>query len=217
MEYYNLNLRKLALITIDTQCDTLDGEPLEIQGTSAVLPNMRKILDVFRELKLPVIHIVRIYLQDGSNAELCRKRDLEEGKKMLIKNSKGSQIAREILNEEVILNSEKLLQGEIQSISEHEVVIFKPRWGAFYKTPLEEYLKRLQIDSLLFSGCNYPNCPRTSIYEASERDYKTGLLTDGISGLYEKGEKEMRNIGVNLYSTSEMIARLENEYAYNNS
>ena len=35
-----------AIITIDTQCDTLDGQPLEIPGTSAALPNIRKILDV---------------------------------------------------------------------------------------------------------------------------------------------------------------------------
>jgi hypothetical protein len=31
-------------VTIDTQRDTLDGQPLEIPGTSAALPNMRRVL-----------------------------------------------------------------------------------------------------------------------------------------------------------------------------
>lgn len=42
----------------------------------------------------------------------------------------------------------------------------------------------------MFAGCNFPNCPRTSIYEASERDFRTVLVRDAISGLYERGEHE---------------------------
>src|SRR5271165_5804823 len=37
-----------ALVTIDTQRDTLDGAPLEVAGTSAVLPAMRGLLEGFR-------------------------------------------------------------------------------------------------------------------------------------------------------------------------
>ena len=53
----------------------------------------------------------------------------------------------------------------------------------------------------VFLGCNYPNCPRTSIYEASERDFRIILVTDAISQLYPKGEEEMENIGVTLFSS----------------
>ena len=34
----------------------------------------------------------------------------------------------------------------------------------------------------MFCGCNFPNCPRTSIYEASERDFRVVLARDAISG-----------------------------------
>ena len=64
---------KSALITIDTQCDTLDGQPFEIPGTSAVLPRMETLLQTYREAGKPIIHIVRLYKADGSNADLCRK------------------------------------------------------------------------------------------------------------------------------------------------
>ena len=36
--YTSPDFTSAALITIDTQCDTLDGQPLEIPGTSAALP-----------------------------------------------------------------------------------------------------------------------------------------------------------------------------------
>jgi nicotinamidase-related amidase len=36
-----------ALITIDTQADTLEGQPFEVPGTSAVLPNIRRLLAAF--------------------------------------------------------------------------------------------------------------------------------------------------------------------------
>lgn len=60
------------------------------------------------------------------------------------------------------------------------------------------------MDTLVFSGCNYPNCPRTSIYEASERDFRVVLVKDAISQLYPKGEEEMENIGVGLLATHEI-------------
>ena len=83
--------------------------------------------------------------------------------------------------------------------------MYKPRWGAFFKTPLEGHLREHGISTLVFCGCNFPNCPRTSIYEASERDFRVVLPTDAISGLYERGEQELAAIGVQLM-TSDQIA-----------
>jgi len=98
----------------------------------------------------------------------------------------------------VSLDSKLLLSGKAQEISSHEAIIYKSRWGAFYNTPLESHLNNLGIDTLVFVGCNYPNCPRTSIYEASERDFKIVLVEDAISGLYPKGKDEMLNIGIQV-------------------
>lgn len=200
--------RSMALITIDTQCDTLDGQPLEIPGTSAALPNMARLLGAFRASAQPVIHIVRIYRPDGSNVDLCRRAAVEGGRAMLLADSSGSQMAPGLLPGDLRLNLKRLLSGEVQVISEHEVVIYKPRWGAFYGTPLQAHLQALGVSTLVFAGCNFPNCPRTSIYEASERDYRVVLVTDAISGLYERGAVEMRNIGVALFSTDELLERM---------
>ena len=199
-----------ALITIDTQCDTLDGQPLEILGTSAILPRMRTILEAFRTGEKPIIHIVRIYKADGSNVDLCRKELVEQGIALVLAGSSGCQLAPELLPHAGIeLDADLLLSGGIQSINSREVVIYKPRWGAFYKTPLEQYLQEQGVSTLVFSGCNFPNCPRTSIYEASERDFRVVLVDDAISGLYDQGRQEMKNIGVEVLSTSQVIDAVE--------
>jgi nicotinamidase-related amidase len=46
------------------------------------------------------------------------------------------------------------------------------------------------VNSLVVSGCNFSNCPRITIYEAIERDYRIALAEDAISGLYSQGKKE---------------------------
>ena len=86
--------------------------------------------------------------------------------------------------------------------------MYKPRWGAFFGTPLEQHLREQDISTLVFAGCNFPNCPRTSIYEASERDFRVVLARDAVSGLYDRGESELRNIAVGLMAASEIASAL---------
>ncbi|MEE4379245.1 MAG: isochorismatase family cysteine hydrolase [Candidatus Competibacteraceae bacterium] len=210
MTYTQPNLATSALITVDTQNDfTLDGAPAQVPGTIAIIPNMVRLLRCYRELRLPIIHIVRIYLPDGSNADLCRRAVLESGAKLVLPGSIGVDLVADLKpNPTVKLDTDRLLKGHIQQWSDNEVVIYKPRWGAFHGTPLSDHLKILNIDTLLFCGCNFPNCPRTSIYEASARDYKLMLAEDALSGLYEKGRQEMENIGVEVVSTETILAGL---------
>ncbi len=212
--YTQPDFSSVALITIDTQCDTLDSQPLEIPGTSAALPQMKSLLTAFRQAALPIVHVVRLYKQDGNNVELCRRAAVEEGAQMLIAGTDGCQLAPELLPDTAIrLDTELLLSGGIQHLSDNEVIIYKPRWGAFYETSLEAHLQELEVSTLTFTGCNFPNCPRTSIYEASERDYLVVLVEDAISGLYERGISEMENIGVQVMNTKELVEVLVQQYA----
>ncbi len=131
------------------------------------------------------------------------------GARVLIENTSGCELADELLvDPSVSLDHQKLLSGSIQKVSTNEVIIYKPRWGAFYQTPLDAHLKSLNVSTLIFIGCNYPNCPRTSIYQASERDYKIVLVEDAVSGLYPIGLTEMKNIGVFLMKSSDVLARI---------
>jgi nicotinamidase-related amidase len=188
-----------ALITIDMQRDVLDGAPLEIAGTSAALPQMRVLVDAFRAAGRPIVHVVRLYRTDGSNVDLCRRLAVQGGARMLIADEPGSQIVAELLPEAgIALDSSRLLAGDLQLLGPGEVAMYKPRWGAFFRTPLERHLREQGVSTLVFAGANFPNCPRASIYEASERDFRVVLVRDAVSGLYDRGERELLNIGVQL-------------------
>ena len=196
-----------ALIVIDTQCDLLDGGAFPIAGTSAALPAMQRVLQAFRSTQKPIVHVVRIYEPDGSNAELCRRELLAAGAEIVLRDSAGSQIAPDLLpRSDVTLDAEALLAGEQQVLGPDEVVIYKPRWGAFYRTRLEEHLRERAVTTVAFMGCNFPNCPRTSIYEASERDFRVVVVRDAVSGLYDRGAEELAGIGVRLLGSNEVVS-----------
>jgi nicotinamidase-related amidase len=198
-----------ALITIDTQRDVLDGGALEIPGTSAALDAIRLLARAFRDAGRPIVHIVRLYLQDASNVDLCRRAAVAGGMPGLRAGSSGSQLADGLAGPDLELDPELLLAGEVQPLGRDEVAIYKPRWGAFYATSLEDHLRELGVDTLVFCGANFPNCPRTSIYQASERDFRVVAVRDAISGLYERGERELANIGVRLLDGAEVACALE--------
>lgn len=208
-DYTRPGLSAIALLTIDVQRDFLNGQPLEIAGTSEALPQMKLLVEAFRQARLPIVHVVRLYKPDGSNADLCRRQMIEDGASIVRPWTDGSQIASPLLPDAgTILQPELLLSGALQAFGANEWALYKPRWGAFFQTALLEHLNALGITSLAFCGCNFPNCPRTSIYEASERDFRILPVDDAISGLYEQGRAEMANIGVSLMSTRELISAL---------
>jgi nicotinamidase-related amidase len=198
-----------ALVLIDVQRDFYTHEaPLRIEGTAAAIPAMAKLANAFRHRALPIVHVVRLYRSDGSNADLVRKHAIEQGARIAVPGSPGSQIASELLPDPVELDHELLLSGELQQVGPREHVMYKPRWGAFYQTKLEQHLRDTGCNTMVLAGCNFPNCPRTSVYEASERDYRIVLVRDALSGLDEQGVEECRAIGVDVRDVSATLAWL---------
>jgi nicotinamidase-related amidase len=198
-----------ALVLIDVQRDFLDipggDAPMPVDGTHTAIPAMAKLATAFREHGLPIVHVVRLYRQDGSNVDLVRRQSIEQGARIAMPGSTGSQISAELLPNVVELDHELLLAGGFQQVGTAEYVMYKPRWGAFYDTNLDRYLRESGINTLVFAGCNFPNCPRTSIYEASERDFRIVLVSDAMSGLYDRGIEECRAIGVHVRNLSETL------------
>jgi len=211
--YIEPDYSHMALLTIDVQNDfTLTNAPLEVSGTRAVLSRIRELVLAFRQSNRPIVHIVRLYLPDGSNADLCRRKAIENGKQAVVPNSQGAELVGEIKpSADVILDSEKLLSGELQLIAPKEWVVYKPRWGAFFHTPLQRHLEELNINTVAICGCNFPNCPRTTVYEASERDFRIVFAVDAVSKAYEQGLTEINNIGVALLSSAEIIELIDHQ------
>jgi nicotinamidase-related amidase len=190
------------------------GAAAEIPGTLQAVQYIQRLIQKYREQEAPIIHVIRLYYADGSNADLCRRKSIESGKQLVTPETDGAELMDELKpSADIKLNSTLLLSGNFQQIGSMEWIIYKPRWGAFYKTTLEGHLHELGVNTVVVCGCNFPNCPRTTIYEASERDFKIVMAKDATSLVYDKGLQELQNIGVLVMNTDECIAWLEEPYA----
>ncbi len=103
---------------VDLQRDFLDAPggdaPMPVAGTGAVIAAIAKLARTFRRRGLPIVHAVRLYRPDGSNVDLVRRCAIEQGARIAVSGSPGSQIAAELVPKVVELD-----------------VMHKPRWGAF--------------------------------------------------------------------------------------
>ena len=213
--YINPDSKNSALLVIDVQRDfTLIGAAAEIPGTLQIVQHIQRLIQKYREQGAPIIHVIRLYNADGSNADLCRRKSIESGRQLVTPETDGAELMDELKpSPDIRLNSTLLLSGNLQQIGSMEWIIYKPRWGAFYKTSLEKHLHNLGVNTVVVCGCNFPNCPRTTIYEASERDFKIVMAKDATSLVYDIGLQELQNIGVSVMDTDECMAWLGESYS----
>ena len=102
------------------------------------------------------------------------------------------------------LDCEALLAGQAQNVGANEVIMFKPRWSAFYRTGLDRHLRDHGVTTVVIAGCNLPNCPRATLFDASERDYRSVLVADATSQITPSRLQDLQLIGVHLATTSDI-------------
>ncbi|MDQ0381707.1 cysteine hydrolase family protein [Amycolatopsis thermophila] len=197
-EYTRPEFSRSALLTIDLQQDFLD-----IPGTRAVLPAVRRLTRAFLDAGRPVVHAVRLYRPDGSNAERCRRATIAAGSTMAAPGSAGSQLADGLGG---VLDHETLLAGEVQEFRPGEYAMYKPRWSAFFRTPLAEHLA--PVTTVVVTGANYPNCPRSTLIEATELDFRTVAVRDAISGWADAADRELAGLGIACLPEAEVLSGL---------
>ena len=205
-----------ALITIDVQRDFLSDGPYAIAGTTEVVPRLVELIAAFRSAGRPIVHIVRLYPADGLDVDRVRRSLVRSGADFARPGSPGRLLAAGLVEglgpdwaSRSELDDEALLRGEPQQLGPAEYAVYKPRWGAFYRTRLDELLAARGVDTLVFAGCNLPNCPRASIIEAHERDYRVVLVTDAVSQASDQGFREIAGLGTVLCTTAEVTASIK--------
>ncbi len=207
-------MNRWALLTIDVQNDfSLSSSPHGIAGTDQLIPTMAEVAAGFRAAGLPIVHVVRLYHADGSNAEECRRALLRSGEPLVRPGTPGSQLRAELCpRAPFTLDHSSLLAGRFQPIGTSdgasECAMYKPRWGAFFGTGLDDWLRTRAVEAVAVIGVNFPNCPRMTVYEASERDFQPIVVTDASSGIYPRGIEECAGIGARALSAAELLAAI---------
>ncbi len=157
-EHVEPELATCALLIIDTQVDFVDGGASPIEGTTAILPALASLRTAFLRASRPVVHVVRLY--EGDDVDRVRRTAIAAGARVVVPGSYGSQVVPE-LRELAVAAPEAghLLAGELEDVGPHEVVMWKPRWSAFHRTRLHEYLTGLGVSTRRRCWLQLPELP----------------------------------------------------------
>jgi len=185
-------MKKIALIMIDMQNDfVLPNAPQCIDGAVAIIPNLQKVLDTFRDKLLPIFHVYREYRENGSDIEKIRLDDFLEEERYCVPHTKGCEIVEEL------------------SPIEGEYKIVKNRFSAFMNTELDFILRRLEIERIVVCGIQYPNCIRATVFDGIALGYDVTLITDSTAAqtdeIAQANIVDIRNIGVECMITESFI------------
>ena len=203
-EFIEPHFDRSALLIIDTQLDFLDGGASPIGGTTDRLPQMVKLVEAYRAAGLPIVHVVRLY--EGDDVDLVRRKSVVPDGQVVRAGSAGADVPAELrLDADIRLDAELLLDGRLQHVGPHEVIMWKPRWSAFHRTPLDDHLADLDVDTVVIAGCNFPNCPRATMFDASERDLRVVLAEDAVSQTTPERLADAEAIGVRRALTSDVV------------
>lgn len=173
-----LKLHKVALMVIDIQyLDAAEGYgvfataeqsgvPKEAQEYyfrrlhHVVLPNVRRLQDAFRLLKLEVMHTrIQSMTKDG--------RDRSVGHKKLGLHAPPGSKEAEFL-------PEVAPKGD-------EIIINKTASGVFNSTNTEFVLRNMGIDSLYVCGVYTNECVSTTVRDACDRGFHTTMINDACA------------------------------------
>ena len=166
---------KTALLVIDMQRDFLDPQGMcGLEGDGylrlrAIIPALQASVEAARGAGLTVIHTREGYATDLSDLPASRQGGHvgQTGPlgRFLVRGEAGHDFIEEL------------------PPAPGEAVIDKPGFSAFFRTDLEERLKRAGITHLLFSGVTTQCCVLSSLREAVDRSFFCLLLEDCCAAL----------------------------------
>ena len=184
---------RAALLLIDMQNGFIDpASALCVAGAKSIVPACARALDSARERGIAIFHVRRAYRADGSDVEPCRYNAWLAGGKPLSTacDDAGS------------MNWPDLLTP-----ADGDRVMVKPRFSAFFDTPLHELLSREGRDTVVLSGTNTANCVRSTCYDALSLNYNVIVLEDATAApspsVQSANLDDMQAVGAQIMGTDE--------------
>ena len=191
-----VDFKRSVLLIVDMEYGFLDSKsPLFVNLGFEIVANIKKILNIYREKKLPIIFVKREHRKSGIDIDKTRVEIFKKSKGLILENDKSSEIIDDL----------KPLKDEI--------IVIKRRWSSFFGTELDILLRRLNINNLIVTGIQTPNCIRATVYDALSLDYNVIVISDATASKSEKIQKnnlfDIENLGVDILTTDELIDILE--------
>ena len=177
-----IDLAKTAVLVIDMQNDfgakggMFERAGIDISGIRSVVPNVQAALSAARAASVPIIYLKMGFKPDMSDAgpvtapNLIKHAPMHVGASVTAPDGSRSRILiRETWNTDIIPE----LRPQPQ-----DAVLYKSRFSGFYRTELDELLRRRGIEALIVTGCTTSVCVESTVRDAMFRDYRCVVLED---------------------------------------
>lgn len=161
MANYQLLPSKTALINVDMQNAFVEGTPLSAPKGVELLAPVNRLAAACRAAGMMVIHTLHVTRKDGSNHGTMGEL-IEPVRAGYI--NEGTETA-------------KLHPGV--EVGAHDIMLYKPRYGSFTGTDLDQILRANGIDTIIITGICTNICCETTAREAGMRDYHVFFTSDG--------------------------------------
>jgi nicotinamidase-related amidase len=152
-----------ALINVDIQNCFIEGYPISAPDGLVVLERINRLAAACRKAGIQVIHASIVVRPDGSNLGVLGEFSQPVKDGILNKGSESAALHKGLV------------------IDPRDILLDKPRFGAFHGTDLELILRSRNIDTLIISGVATNICCETTAREAAVRDFKVFFLSDGTA------------------------------------
>ncbi len=160
-----------------------------------VIPNVRKLQDVFRQHRLEVIHTrIQSLTRDG--------RDRSPGHKRLNIHAPPGSKAAEFL-------------PEVAPVDD-EIIFNKTSSGVFASTTIDYVLRNLGIESLFMCGVHTNECVSTAVRNACDEGFFVTLVADASAAVTPEQHyaaiQSLRDRYARILSTTEAIAEIAEQF-----
>ena len=202
-----------ALLVIDMQCGFVrEGASLEVAAARDVVPNIRQLIDAFREREAPVIFTEFVY----SAAVPCLRGDPFGVEHLPVRGDEESGFGFPSAN---CLIGPGAGEGpeSAQTIDElaplpGELVVQSHTYDKFFDTPLDLALRSRGIERLVLTGVTTDVCVNSTLIAASTRNYRVTAVRDGCASPWPDLHEACFNIWEKKFArvrnASEIVAEL---------
>lgn len=154
---------RTALINVDMQNCFVEGAPISAPDGRAVLDRINRLAAVCRRAGVLVVHTSNVFRPDGSNLGILGEINPPVRAGMLNKGAASAALHPDLV------------------VDARDILLEKPRFGAFHGTDLELILRSRGLDSVIISGIATNVCCETTAREATVRDFRVFFLSDGTA------------------------------------
>ncbi|ENW01004.1 hypothetical protein F938_00520 [Acinetobacter bereziniae LMG 1003 = CIP 70.12] len=165
MKFEINNPKKTALLIIDMENDFVKPDAsMWVPMATEIVPNIKSLATISREKGLTIIYTTHVHQKDRSDMGLMSDfwSPIDQ-QSALVDDTEGVEIYPDLAPQK------------------DELVIKKNRYSAFYNTDLDQYLKKLGIETLIITGTVTNMCCESTARDAHFRNYKVIFVSDGTA------------------------------------